>query len=475
MSQPLVSIVIPCYRDAKTLAYAIDSVLRQTYSAIEIIVVNDASPESDEIEQVLERFPSITYVVNKINLGLAASRNIGLKKSRGEYIAFLDADDEYHPKKIEFQINHVADKDAVACDLEVFSNQSPRILDLNELNQEHIGTVDNIWKISLFNYLTGASILVRRDTLLDLGGYDEGLRSCEDYDLWLRLLKAGIKVVHIKIPLYFYRFNADGLSKNIDAISYWEFEVVKKNISTQKITWINRFFVFYIWNFWLIRHLIRAEENNNLQLKAETLSRAKELRTSFGASSIISVVNFFRFPRLYLKFRNFLRKTQSDETNLSDASLSEKIKLPTNGVNPSPFLPNKLIWFIFFAYSLATALLFQILLPILLPSLHAGNGLMSQDSMFFHQSAIALAEEIRHNGWGAWGIWPQPYNTGNVAVLGAVYALFGYKPILLLPLNAFLHACSGLCLMLIGRQLFSGNYAKYGSLVVFIHNISLIS
>jgi putative peptidoglycan lipid II flippase len=462
---PKVSVIIPCYKDAGTLSGAIHSVQNQTYKNIEIIVVNDASPESLEIEQVIEEHHSITYTKNPVNVGLAASRNIGLKKARGEYVAFLDADDQYHPKKIELQLRHINNDCAVACDVEIYIDRVPVTFDFEELNQKFINTIDGILKISFFNYLTGASILVRRDILLNLGGYDERLRSCEDYDLWLRLLKAGIKVVHIKLPLYFYRFNSDGLSKNIDAISYWELEVIMKNISTQKITWLNRFFVFCIWILWLTRHLIRAEQNNNLRLKAETLNRAKESRISFGVSSIISVVNFFRFPGLYLKLRNFLRKFQLEEFNLSDARLSEKIELPTNGVNPSPFLSNNLIWFIFFVYSLATALLFQILLPILLPSLHAGNGLMSQDSMYFHQSAIALAEEIRHNGWGAWGIWPNPYATGNVAVLGAVYALFGYKPILLLPLNAFLHACSGLCLMLIGRQLFSGNHAKYGSLV----------
>lgn len=130
-----------------------------------------------------------------------------------------------------------------------------------------------------------------------------------------------------------------------------------------------------------------------------------------------------------------------------------------------PFLPNKLIWFAFFAYSLAVALLFQMLLPLLLPSLHSGEGLLSHDSVHFHQSAIALADEIRRDGWGAWKVWPSPTTTGNVAILAAIYAIFDYRPVLLLPLNAALHASSGLCLILIGRSLFMGNASRVGSLI----------
>jgi peptidoglycan biosynthesis protein MviN/MurJ (putative lipid II flippase) len=124
-----------------------------------------------------------------------------------------------------------------------------------------------------------------------------------------------------------------------------------------------------------------------------------------------------------------------------------------------------MIWFGFFSYSLSVALLFQMLLPLLLPSLHAGGGLLSQDAVYFHQSAIVLAEEIRLNGWGAWRVWPSPTTTGNVAILGAIYAIFGYKPILLLPLNAALHASSGLCLILIGRKLFLGTFSKVGAFI----------
>jgi putative peptidoglycan lipid II flippase len=131
----------------------------------------------------------------------------------------------------------------------------------------------------------------------------------------------------------------------------------------------------------------------------------------------------------------------------------------------SIFLSNRVIWLSFFSYSLAVALLFQMVLPLLLPALHFGEGLLFPDSAHFHQSAIDLAGEIRLNGWGAWKIWPSNTTTGNVAIMGAIYAIFGHKPLLILPLNAALHASGGLCLILIGRELFSGNFARVGSVI----------
>lgn len=448
-----------------TLSSAIDSLYRQTYQKIEIIVVNDASPETDEIEEILGRYPSIIYIKNPTNIGLAASRNVGLRKSRGEFIAFLDADDEYHPQKIELQIRSSEENTAIACNVENFYEQSPHPLNLKELNAENIEAIDSLWKMSLYNYLTGASILAHRKLLLSVGGYDESLRSCEDYDLWLRLIKKGVKVILIKLPLYLYRFNPDGLSKNINAISYWELEVVKKNISTQGRSQFDKFFIYIVWITWFVRHLIRAEVNKNMQLANITLINAKNSQASLFIYYVILIINFFRIPRLWVKVDHLVNEANSQKSIGDAICFSKKENFDSHEFKNSSFLSNEIIWVSFFIYSLATALMFQMLLPILLPSLHAGNGLLSQDSVYFHQSAIALADEIRRNGWGMWKMWPSPYTTGNVAVLGAVYTIFGFKPILLLPLNAVLHACGGLCLVLIGRQLFSGNLARVGSLI----------
>jgi glycosyltransferase involved in cell wall biosynthesis/peptidoglycan biosynthesis protein MviN/MurJ (putative lipid II flippase) len=464
-NSPLVSIIIPCYKDSKTLSLAIDSVLRQTYKNIEIIVINDASPETDAIDGILDRYTSIVYVKNDVNLGLAESRNVGLRIASGEYVAFLDADDEYHHQKIAFQMCCIGENIAVACNLDNFSSRIFFPQNLEELSWKDIEEVNGLWKISFFNYLTGASILISRDTLLKVGGYDNTLRSCEDYDLWLRLLKHGIKVIRIKHSLYFYRFNPSGLSKDINAISFWELETVKRNVFPIQKDWFKSLFTWLILFAWLFRHLIRAESNKNSILKNTTLNNARNLQSSFFLYYVVSFLIFLRIPELCLRIFRIYKCVFPKRTNLCNAEQSKKLKFSYPNFNNKSFPSNKIIWVGFFIYSLATALLFQMLLPILLPSLHAGSGLLFQDSIYFHQIAILLADEIKLKGWGVWSIWPNSYTTGNVAILGAIYAILDSRPVLVLPLNAVLHASSGLCLILIGRQLFTGHYARAGSLV----------
>lgn len=124
-----------------------------------------------------------------------------------------------------------------------------------------------------------------------------------------------------------------------------------------------------------------------------------------------------------------------------------------------------LLWVIYFCYAVTAALLLQKMVLPMLPSLHGGYGLLKNDAILFHREAIALAEEIRNRGWDAWSLWPGREGSGNVAILAAMYVLFGPDPALLIPINAALHALGGLLLFLIGRQLWPGRVGVYGSLV----------
>ena len=100
-----ISIVIPTYNRVDFLPKAIQSVLNQTYRNWEMIIVDDGS--TDNTEEIVKGYKEsrIQYIVHKYNLGLSAARNTGIKKSRGEYIAFLDSDDEWFPEKISCQMN----------------------------------------------------------------------------------------------------------------------------------------------------------------------------------------------------------------------------------------------------------------------------------------------------------------------------------------------------------------------------------
>ncbi len=305
----LVSIVIPCYRDSKTLSSAIQSLYHQTYSNIEIIAINDASPETAEIEEIISKYPEIIYIKNDDNVGLAATRNIGIKNSKGEYLAFLDADDEWHPRKLELQMRFVAENTAVACDVEEFLTDLPQLRVFSEDQERDIRFVTSNFKFSFQNYLTGASLLAPKSLLLKVGGYDESLRSCEDYDLWLRLLEERAILIRLRLPLYYYRFNSSSLSNNINAISFWELEVIKRYLQRNRKHPHFMFLKHPIWMIWLFRHLVRASAAGNNELRQDTLDNAKSSPAPQLIYFIIRVVDFLEVPDIYLKIFSLGRRS----------------------------------------------------------------------------------------------------------------------------------------------------------------------
>jgi len=131
----------------------------------------------------------------------------------------------------------------------------------------------------------------------------------------------------------------------------------------------------------------------------------------------------------------------------------------------SPYSTEVILWVMSFCFATCAALLFQKFLLPLVPSLHAGHGLMDGDASYFHSVATALADKIRHEGWRHWQIFPAPGATGNVAILAALYALFGNDPSLIVPINAAIHATSGVLIYRIGMLLAPGRAGHIAGLV----------
>jgi len=111
------------------------------------------------------------------------------------------------------------------------------------------------------------------------------------------------------------------------------------------------------------------------------------------------------------------------------------------------------IWVVFFCYAICAALLFQKVLLPLMPSLHAGGGLVAGDAMYFDSVAEKMAEQIRLNGWGSWHLYPNAAAAGNVGILAALYAVFGHDPTLIVPINAAIHALGGTLIFMLAREL----------------------
>lgn len=183
---PLVSVVIPCYNHAHFLGEAIESVLRQTYRPVEVIVVDDGS--TDATPEVAARYSTVRYVRQE-NSGLSAARNTGIRESKGKYLLFLDADDRLLPTALEAGVQHFRSHPECG-----FVFGSFRRIASDGSTLERAGAPPNAsdpYRAMLRrNYISmHATVMYRREALTAVQGFDTSLAACEDYDLYLRMTR----------------------------------------------------------------------------------------------------------------------------------------------------------------------------------------------------------------------------------------------------------------------------------------------
>jgi glycosyltransferase involved in cell wall biosynthesis len=206
---PRVSVIIPTYNRRDLVREAIASVLAQTYRDFELIVVDDGS--DDGTAGVVQEFAGVRYVYQS-NRGVSAARNRGVALSNGELLAFLDSDDLWQPHKLESQVRFfVAHPAARICQTEeIWVRHGVRV----NPHHKHRKTGGDIFARSLELCLVSPSAVMLRCELFEsLGGFDESLPACEDYDLWLRI--AATEPIHLlETPLVLKRGgHADQLSR----------------------------------------------------------------------------------------------------------------------------------------------------------------------------------------------------------------------------------------------------------------------
>src|SRR5579872_6391964 len=211
---PLVSVVIPAYLVTPYIATTLDSVLAQTFQDFEIIVVNDGSPDSEQLEKVLEPYRSRIIYLRQENQGPSSARNTGIHKSRGEYIALLDADDLWNPEHLAAQLTVLKtdpSADMIYADARIFGDgpESGRtVMELcpsqGEVTFERLVTRQCVVHICV--------CLIRRNILFRAGLFDPAFRAAEDADLWLRIVMHGGRICYQKRVLGQYRRRGDSLS-----------------------------------------------------------------------------------------------------------------------------------------------------------------------------------------------------------------------------------------------------------------------
>lgn len=221
---PRVSVIIPAYDAAHFLGDAIESVLAQTYRDFEIIVVDDGS--TDETAAITGRYGSTVRCIHQENAGVSAARNRGLALSRGQYIAFLDADDSWLPSKLEKQMAALeASPGSMLCHTAthiVFPDFVSRSAILDDLP----GPV--LHNLLLWGNAVNLSTAVCDRSLFDLaGGFDPELSQCADWDLWIRFaMLTGF--VYLSEPLANYRQHESNMSRNAPLLERDSLRVLEK-------------------------------------------------------------------------------------------------------------------------------------------------------------------------------------------------------------------------------------------------------
>lgn len=192
-----VSVVIPAYNQAKYVRESVNSALEQTHPPAEVIVVDDGS--TDDTREQLQTFGDRVHYMFQRNAGPSAARNAGVRRARGEWVAFLDADDLWHRQKLEIQLRAVQHRKDVAL---VGSPPAKTLPDV-------ISPTPKARELSLVDFLLSlrmspTSALVRPQQFFSVGGFDETIRFAEDRDVWLRMT-AKFPCLLVESPCCSYR------------------------------------------------------------------------------------------------------------------------------------------------------------------------------------------------------------------------------------------------------------------------------
>ncbi|HLW97931.1 MAG TPA: glycosyltransferase family A protein [Candidatus Acidoferrales bacterium] len=229
-----VSVIIPAYNVSKYIGEALDSVFKQTFQGFEVIVVNDGSPDTEQLERVLENYHDRILYLTQEHKGLAGARNTAIRAARGNYVALLDADDFWEPEYLAVQLDYLhknPDMDVVSCNSRFFGDKT-------YAGRTFMDVFPSDGPVTFESLVTRkcnvfVSVTARREAIEQSGLFDESLMSCEDYDLWLRLAADGRRIGYHRKVLVNYRRHEASLSadpvwmaeRNSQVIEKWQRDI----------------------------------------------------------------------------------------------------------------------------------------------------------------------------------------------------------------------------------------------------------
>ncbi|NEP60711.1 MAG: glycosyltransferase [Symploca sp. SIO2G7] len=288
----LISIILPVYNGEKTIKETITSVLNQTCQDFELIIINDGSEDGtlkiiDSIQD-----PRIK-VFSHANAGPNPSRNRGIVEAKGEYVAFIDADDLWTPDKLASQLKALQanSQAAVAYSWTNYIDTSGQFLSRGS----HLSlTGDVLRHLLLINFLeSGSNPLIRKAALTTVGDFDETLTHGEDWDMWLRLA-AKYQFVAVPSPQVFYRVSAHSSSAKIVQLEVGCLQVINKAFTQapESLQYLKRFSQGNLYKYFISKALAEPLERRRSLIAARFLWQAVRYDPSLLQARVLLKVLF---------------------------------------------------------------------------------------------------------------------------------------------------------------------------------------
>jgi glycosyltransferase involved in cell wall biosynthesis len=224
----LVSVIIPSYNCGRFVRAAVDSVLAQSFRDLEVLVVDDGS--TDNTRQVLAGYgPPVRYLY-QANAGVSAARNHGIGESRGQYVAFLDADDMWAPDKLERQLKALNTVPGVGLcySAHLVVDEAMRPLRVHRSNRRASALEDLLFHGNVVG--TPSTTLLYQELLKRVGGFDRELSQCADWDMWVRLARH-TEFLYLDEPLVTYRQHGHNMSRNVPLLESDSLRVLEKGFN----------------------------------------------------------------------------------------------------------------------------------------------------------------------------------------------------------------------------------------------------
>lgn len=196
------SVIIPYFNKSSYIIRCIDSVLNQTFEKYEIIIIDDGSTDNG-IELISKKYDNLICIYSQINQGVSVARNMGIKNAKYEYVAFLDADDAWHPQYLE-RVDFILKNEK---EVKIVGSHYSRFFDFfdKKFDAPHYFRFDNYFKEAIKNtYFTSSSSVIKKTFFEENDGFNSNLKKGEDHDVWFRAIQSGGNAFYITDTLVYY-------------------------------------------------------------------------------------------------------------------------------------------------------------------------------------------------------------------------------------------------------------------------------